>query len=292
MTSRITNCSDWAGNLDVDNQFATLAASGVNAVRVWFFQRMATTNGVRDWSAFDRTLASARAHGLTIIATLADQWDYCEGPYKDKFWYSGGYKTTVLPGDTVPYRSWVQEVGSRYKDDPTVAMWELVNEAEDAPSAPCPSDAETVMYSFASDVSGLIKSIDPKHLVSLGGGGNGNCGTLDTDFGKVMAIPTLDICSVHDYWGPTVAISTDPYNGIQKRISDCTALNKPIYTGESGIKVQNVFSLAERASLFQAKRDAQFSAGEVGFVAWNWYLRSDFDFRIGPGDPTLAVLVP
>jgi mannan endo-1,4-beta-mannosidase len=289
MTSGIANCSSWAANSDLDSQL-TAMGPGHNVIRAWFFQNMATRNGTRDWTAFDHTFAVAKAHGYKVIATLADQWDYCEGPYKDKSWYGGGYRTSVLPGNTVPYRTWVQEVASRYKDDPTVAIWELVNEAEDAPSAPCPSDAEQVMYSFASDVSGLIKSIDPNHLVSLGGGGNGNCGTLDTDFAKVMAIPSLDICSVHDYYGASVTLSSDPNNGTQKRISDCNALSKPTYTGESGIKVQDVSSLAERASEFRNKLNAQIGAGESGFVAWNWYRASDIDYRIGPGDPALTTV--
>jgi mannan endo-1,4-beta-mannosidase len=291
MTAGIPNCSGWAANSDLDNQLTGMGP-GHNVIRAWFFQDMATSNGGRDWSAFDHTLAVAKTHGYKVIATLGDQWNYCEGPYKDESWYAGGYKTTVLPGDTVPYRSWVQEVVSRYKDDPTVLMWELVNEAEDQTSetGSCPTNAESVMYSFASDVSGLVKGADPNHLVSLGGGGNGGCGTDDTDFQKVMAIPTLDVCSIHDYWGATVAISADPYNGIQKRISDCTALGKPIYTGESGVKVQDVSSLSQRATLFSAKLVAQFTAGVSGFVAWNWYHASDMDYRIGPGDPSLSAV--
>jgi mannan endo-1,4-beta-mannosidase len=289
----------WGGNANA-NLDAQLAAMGPGRMlRAWFFQNEATTNGTRDWAAFDHTLAVAKAHGFKVIATLANQWDSCgEGPYKTLAWYQGGYKTTVEPGDTVPYRAWVQEVVARYKADPTVAFWELVNEPEDAPtSANCSASDETagepVMYSFAADVSGLIHSIDPNHLVSLGGGGNGNCGTRYTDYAKVMAIPTLDLCSVHDYWGATVPLSTDPSNGIQLRIDECDALGKPIYTGESGIRVQDVPSLQARASDFQAKISAQLGAGEVGFVAWNWWATTpNTDYQIGPGDPTLPVLTP
>src|SRR5881394_453461 len=128
---------------------------------------------------FDRTLATARAHGYKVVATLADQWGDCGVSnvagygYKDKNWYVSGY---TQPDASVPvsYRDWVQEVVSRYKDDPTILAWQLVNEPEvlnqnggDCGAVP-ESTAETILASFASDVSGLVKSIDPNHLVSLG----------------------------------------------------------------------------------------------------------------------------
>ena len=43
---------------------------GKEAMRAWFFQSLATRNGVRDWTAFDHTLAVARSHGVKVIVTL------------------------------------------------------------------------------------------------------------------------------------------------------------------------------------------------------------------------------
>lgn len=292
MTSAIPNCSSWAANSELDNQLS-LMGSGHNVIRAWFFQRMATVNGQRDWTAFDHTLAVAQAHGYKVIATLADQWDFCEGPYKARSWYRGGYRRTTLPNDLEPYDRWITEVAQRYRDDPTIAIWELVNEAEDQTSetGTCPTDATEVLRSFASDTSATLHRYDPNHLVSLGGGGNGGCGTSESGFTRVMSVPGLNLCSYHDYWGAYVALSTDPFNGIQRRINECGALGKPIYAGESGIKVQDVSSLDERASLFSNKLSAQLNAGAVGFVAWNWSHTSDIDYRIGPGDPALSTLV-
>src|ERR1700730_5743623 len=53
---------------------------GQTVFRSFFFQRMATTNGKRDWSAFDHPLAVAKAHGERVIATLTNQWGACEEP--------------------------------------------------------------------------------------------------------------------------------------------------------------------------------------------------------------------
>ena len=49
-----------------------------------------------------------------------------------------------------------------------------------------------------------IKSIDPNHLVSLGTIGSGQCGTSGDYYKQLHAIPTIDLCEVHDY---------DPWSG-------------------------------------------------------------------------------
>src|SRR4029079_16389292 len=48
--------------------------------RAWFFQPQATTNGVRDWSAFDATLELAAQRGIRVIPVLANEWADCDGP--------------------------------------------------------------------------------------------------------------------------------------------------------------------------------------------------------------------
>ena len=52
-----------AGSGTGARQALTDIGEGKEAIRAWFFQSLATTNGERDWPAFDHTLAVARAHG-------------------------------------------------------------------------------------------------------------------------------------------------------------------------------------------------------------------------------------
>jgi YVTN family beta-propeller protein len=279
----------------------TAIGSGVNAMRAWFFQNLATANGSRDWTAFDRTLSTARAHGYKVIATLGNQWADCDQGYgyKDTSWYESGYKQQD-PAGTVSYRDWVQEVVSRYKNDPTILAWQLLNEPEVLPynGADCStvpeSSAESLLYSFASDISGLIKSIDPNHLVSLGTIGSGQCGAQYTDYKQVMSIPTLDLCEFHDYV-PGQPIPGDQYNGLQFRIDECNELNKPLLVGELGVKPSDVGgTLADRADTVSSKLCAQFGAGIAGALLWAWNKDSSTldNYDIGPGDPVLDVLRP
>jgi len=274
---------------------------GKNVLRAWFFQQFANRSGSWDWSAFDKTLQVARADGFKVIATLADQWSYEGRPFLDPNWYEGGYKTSVAsPYEQVPYRQWVQTVVQRYASDPTILAWELVNEPAVAISeqqdGTCASNAGAVLSSFVHDVGGLIKSIDSNHLLSLGVGGNGNCGTIDSDYQTVMADPAIDLCSFHDYYGPTNTTAYNAYNGLNVRARQCAALNKPLYVGEMGIHSGAspcYGDLVCRSSYRGSKLAAAFATqGMVGYLPWQYDQRggTSDDYVYGPGDPGLGVL--
>lgn len=298
----INNCWYTLGSgTRLADSLATIGPAG-NAFRAWFFQNEATTNGVRDWSAFDHTLAAARAAGVRVIPTLINQWGQCEtwstyaDGYKTESWYQSGYKTLpTSPGMADTYRDWVREVVTRYKDDPTILAWQMVNEAEDktAYGGSCSGTAAGSLQSFASDIAGLIKSIDPNHLVSIGTIGSGQCGSAGSAYQSLYATPGVDLCEYHDY--STAAMPGDQWNGLAARISECNALGKPLFVGESGIQTSTVGTLADRASTFANKLTTQFGAGVVGELLWDWRDAtaggsSTSGYEIGPSDPTLSDL--
>jgi mannan endo-1,4-beta-mannosidase len=280
----------------------TAMGPGAKAIRSWFFQPLAINKGtgLRDWSGFDHTLAVAAAHGIKVIATLTDQWGECGSNvagngYKTADWYVNGYKQ-VQPGMLASYRDWVADVVARYRGNPTIGFWQLINEAE---VTPCPAgdlQPYQTLHDWAADVSGLVKSIDSNHLVSLGTIGSGQCGADGPRYKDLHAISTIDLCEYHDYGSPTVGIPGDQYNGLQLRIDQCNALNKPIFVGEVGIIPNDVGgTLQARADAFRAKIDAQLGAGVQGFLAWAWSPQatpvSTLDnYDIGPGDPALGTL--
>jgi mannan endo-1,4-beta-mannosidase len=273
----------------------------MNVIRVWFFQQFAVQSGAYNWAAFNKTLQVAYANGFKVIATLADQWNYEGPPFKDPRWYQSGYANTVeSPYEIVPYRRYVRDVVSRYKDNPTILAWELVNEPEVAVSqtrdSTCAANAGQILEAFTHDVGGLMKSIDRNHLVSLGAAGNGNCGTIEGDYQRVMSDPSIDLCSFHDYYGATNATAYNAYNGLNMRIKQCAALNKAIYVGEMGIHFNASpcnGSLTCRASYLNRKLAAAFGMqGTVGYVPWQFddrgYISDDYVY--GPRDPGLTTL--
>jgi alpha-tubulin suppressor-like RCC1 family protein len=288
--------ADMQSGSSLDDAF-TAMGSGVTVIRAWFFQSFATTNGQRDWTYFDHTLSVAAAHNIRVIPVFANQWPDCEpaSGYKDETWYETGY-TQQDPSGTVSYRDFVAEVVARYADDPTVAFWQLMNEPQvttDSTSGICSANAEGLLASFATDVSGLVKSLDQNHLVSLGSIGSGQCGQANDDYRQIHAIPTIDLCEFHDY-DPTALIPGDQWNGMQVRFDQCAQLNKPLFVGELGTTpTQAGGGLTQRAQLYAAKLHAQFDAGSVGELLWAWYEAAPPNvgsLDIHRSDPALGVL--
>ena len=280
-------------------------------IRAWFFQPLGTNlDGTRDWARFDRTIAEAKARGYYVIPTLGNQWGECghkgsiahlsASTYKYPSWYETGYMARQ-PEDAVygpgytGYRDWVAEVVARYRDEPAILAWQLLNEAETNPVWPggCPAGPEPfeAIRDWATDVSGLVKSIDPNHLVSLGTIGGGQCGTSGPDFKALHEIPTIDLCEVHDYnpWDP---MPGDQWNGLALRIQQCAELDKPLFVGEVGLRPVDVGgSYDSRVASLRAKLQVQRAAGIVGHLVWNWgpgpVALDSYDIRAGDDVPLL-----
>jgi endo-1,4-beta-mannosidase len=64
----------------------------------------------------------------------------------------------------------VRDVVSRYAINLTIAMWQMVNEGEAVNSDGSCNElaALSALLSFSNNVGGVIHSLDPNHLVSLG----------------------------------------------------------------------------------------------------------------------------
>lgn len=292
------------GSKDILEASLKAIGPGTEAIRAWFFQNQATDDkGQRDWSSLDHTLAAARAHGMRVIPVLVNQWGNCEGVpgndsgYKNNVWYETGYRTEVAPGMLAPYRDWVREIVTRYRDDPTILAWQLVNEAEAglAYGGDCPDTATETLVGFATDMAGMVKSLDRNHLVSLGTIGSGQCGARGPEYQTLHAVRGIDLCEYHDY-DPTRPIPGDEWNGMTVRLQQCRALGKPMVTGEVGLMNKDADkTFAGRAALLDTKLRAQKQAGVAGVLVWAWRDgahggSTPNDYYVGPGDPMLAVL--
>ncbi len=271
----------------------------IDAVRVFFFQSQATLAGQRDWTAFDQTLHAIARRGLKVIVTLGEQNGSCGDPggVKDITWYQHGYADLVSPGYPQTYRDYVRDVVTRYRDNPEILAWQLINEASIvSPPGICADEAAAarILRSWADDVAAMIRSIDPYHLISLGTGLQGGCGYAVTgdpssnDYAYVHAGPDIDLCEYHDY--NAVA---DPLPEAERQEMDaCAALDKPLFVGEVGIPSSD----PNRPALLGAKLGAQFKyAREPLQGALVWELGSAKvgmcdQFCATLGDPLLGVL--
>jgi mannan endo-1,4-beta-mannosidase len=245
----------------LDQWFSEVNRLGATTVRFWAFQRF-TASGA-DFSQLDKLLSLAGNYGIKLVPVLENQWSSCTaGGYKYDTWYQSGY-LSPYDGYPISYKDYVGQIVSRYKDDPRILMWQLVNEAEGKDTSGN-SDAQA-LYNFALDMSAYVKSIDPNHLVSLGTMGGGQPGTQGSDYRWIHSIPTIDILEFHDYNEETASFPAD----LAQRVQDSIALNKPLFLGEAGISLTN-FSMEQRAALFDAKLAASFQHGVSGYMIWSY----------------------
>jgi mannan endo-1,4-beta-mannosidase len=291
-------------NLDSDLSYI---GSGQEVARVFAFQHTATTNGVRDWSYMDAALATFAAHHVRVIMVLTDTWSgqpCTDSPTNRTIaWYQTGYKTDVEGATT--YRDWVAQVVARYRNNPTIAIWQLVNEAEDPQAAgdfppytqtTCPWQVSTdVMQAFANDMAGLVKSIDPNHLVSLGAL-QGYCGSDTSSWQVTQSGPNIDVMDYHDYGYPYSPLGDPDSNGFTASLARAAANNKALIVGEMGMEFTLVKTptTAYRATLFDAKLAAQFAAGSAGELFYMWSdgysATPPRDMEITYGDPAIGLL--
>ena len=141
----------------LEDSLTAIAGSSDERRPAWFFQDLATTGGVRDWTAFDRSLTALKAHGLRAIVTLGNQWARLRpGLRLQERRLVHDRVHDRRPVGTVSYRDWVAEVVTRYADDPTVLAFEPLNEPEVKPSinAGCSPGAAATLRAFMADVTG------------------------------------------------------------------------------------------------------------------------------------------
>jgi hypothetical protein len=293
--------------------------SGANVVRVWFFQ---SEGGPGNWASFDSVINALQAQGMRAIVTLTNETSTCDEPsastfYKTVGWYQTGYLSPE-GGYSLSFHDYAVDVAAHYANNPTVAFWQLVNEAQDpsydsSGNLTCPNEttATDALRTFSDNMTTAIHAVDPHHLVDLGTLTTGDCGIQnDADYTYVHA-GDLGLCEYHDYGQPATAMPS----ALAGIVSDCHSLGKPVFVGESGIPANvgptgtpngtctpwpscspdpiTYDTLDQRASFFQAKIQAANNDGVAGYVIWfdsPYYTDTTDGYSISDGDPTMAVL--
>ena len=306
-------CGRTIDDATLDSVLRGAKKSGATVIRTWFFQSYYDMNSQGawiqpTWAAFDRVLEAAASYDLKVIPVLINEWQSCEPPSTDKNlgFFQTGYEQPDSYGYPLSFKAYATTVARHYANNTQIAFWQIGNELQNYADTGCDSFAESAgakaLRAFADDMTTAIKAVDPNHLVSLGTSGGGECGLSTTDYQYVNA-GAVDLCDYHDYYNVTQAMPDDGYNRLAQRITQCQALNKPIVVSESGIAADvdgngqdtgtvTSVTLQNRASFFQAKLNAAFSRGVVGYVLWD----KEQDpsnlaelFEIGPNDPTNSI---
>ena len=296
-----------------DNVLDKAAASGFDVVRTWGWFDTGTADGsnptagsqngvyLQYWDGsghpryndgadglarLDGVLARAAEDHLKLVIAFTNNWSDFGGMDKYVEWAGDTHHDDFYTDPRI--RGWFRDyiahllehtnsiTGVKYKDDPTIMTWELANEPRCIGSGKYPRSATCTtdtLAGWADDVSTFIKSIDRRHLVSVGdegffadqpGGDDWTRNGVDgVDTVKLAALRNVDVMSFHLYpdgWGKTPDWGTQ---WILDHAAAAKRLHKAVMLGEYGLKDK-----ATRNVVYQRWTDAAWLSGVNGALYW------------------------
>jgi mannan endo-1,4-beta-mannosidase len=229
---------------------------------------MAINEGPSGMQRLDFLLGEARKRNLLLIIAFLDFWDYTGGAQQMRAWYGSADKSTFFFEDERTKRNYKDLVsrvinrvnsinGIRYRDDPTIFAWELMNEPNAEPAS--------LYQSWVAEMSAYVKSLDPNHLVSTG---HANVTSRIAD----LSIPTVDFGTWHGY--PLYYnLTVTQFNALIKEFCSIARMrNKPVLLEEFGYARSNKDHVAAyRMWLDTLQRNPDCA----GWLVWRLVSRQD-----------------
>lgn len=231
--------SNWSDQ-QLTQWFKEAQMNGVTSLRFWLFQSDVSIDQDHKLNAptFDKAIKLAKENNIKLIPTLENHLGNCTwGPNniydnkdsngntkedkKNDQWYSSGYKIK-LGNNKLSYREYVNLVLRKYGKEPTIVVWDLINE---------PEAKGDILISFARDMHKVVTNAGIKQLTTFGTIGTGQLGTEQEKYAEFLK--TEDIGSMHLY--PTENNINDDYNGLQVRLKQAQQAGKPMMVGEIGV---------------------------------------------------------
>lgn len=201
-------------DVDLNKELADIVSLGAEWIRIdidWSEIQPEDSSSF-DWSRIDRTVASARAHHINILAIL----DYTP-PWAR---LSGCYSNRCQPDDPSRYADFAAAAARRYKS--SIHDWEIWNEPNMKDS--WLPDADVASYVlFLKAAYAAIKDEDPEATVITGGLGptdtrDGNIAPVEylADMYRAGAKTYFDAVAFHPYSFPAPPGYPAPWNAWQQ----------------------------------------------------------------------------
>jgi len=245
---------------------------------LWSGSTATLNTGANGLQKFDTVVAAAKAHGIRLIVALTNNWsDYggmdvyvkqILGSADHDYFYSNSQVISA-------FKTYVNGFVSRYKNEPGILAWELVNEPRCTGSTGTSSGTctTTTITNWISQISSYIKSIDSNHLISIGDEGFGLSGGSSSDypyttgpglnFATNLAISTVDFGTLHLYpgsWGESDA--TDWGNSwITNHAAVQKSVGKPVILEEFGVT-------SSQTTVYTSWFNTVISSGLTGDLIW------------------------
>lgn len=165
-------------NWITEQDFKNVAELGMNVIRlpIWYrnFQRddngtwYRDANGEIDWHELDNMVMLCKKYGLYLIIDL-----HGLPGYQNDYDHCGRSKSMSLFDDTekaARYREVVKDfwvtLASRYKDEPAVAMYDLMNEPLGT-NITSDKKLRQTFYDFSDELYRAIRAVDSRHIITM-----------------------------------------------------------------------------------------------------------------------------
>jgi mannan endo-1,4-beta-mannosidase len=273
------------GNQDGSNSVGSGKADGVY-FQYWDGSKPAYNDGPDGLARLDYVIAKAGQEHIKLVIPFTNNWSDFGGIDQYVRWAGGSHHDDFYTDPKIRgwYQAWIAHVlnrvnpltGLAYKDDPTIMTWELGNEPRCKGSGvypPSSSCGTATLTSWADTMSRYVKSIDRRHLTSVGDEGfyctspggpdwTSNCGE-GVDTVALTRLPAIDVMSLHLYpdgWGKTADWGT---TWITQHVADATKAHKAVTLGEFGLADKGT-----RNVVYQKWTDAAINSGANGLLYW------------------------
>jgi mannan endo-1,4-beta-mannosidase len=154
--------------------------------------------------------------------------------------------------------------GVRYRDDPTIFGWELMNEAQVI------SGRWAERRAWIAEMSSYLKSLDPNHVIAPGEWGYRSASER-REWLADHALPTIDYCDVHLYPRDdhdSFVEKPESLRGfVENRVAAAYSIRKPLVFGEFGMGPEG-YNNSTEIDWFKAFLDSNLRSGSAGAMFW------------------------
>ena len=284
----------------------------------------------------DFALAEMGKRDIKAVIYLANFWEWSGGFMTYLYWTNGGHYINMndpahpwpefadlssgfygSPRAVAMLNDYIRAVvgrrntitGHLYSQDPAIQAWQLANEPRPGETADAYARHLPAYLAWIDQTAGLIKSIDPNHMVSTGSEGTQGCHDSDTCVRDAHSSPHVDYVTAHIWpqnwsWAdpqdlpgtwPTVEKNTRAY--FARQVAIAQSLNKPLVIEEFGFPRDNgsfdpgtptTYKDRFYSLIYELAFDNMKAGGPVTgthFWAWGGEGRAQHpDHRFQPGD--------
>ncbi|RYZ08471.1 MAG: hypothetical protein EOO73_08475 [Myxococcales bacterium] len=228
-----------------------LVASDSKVARFYAFQSAAGPSG-EDFTLLDSAIRAARRAGVRVLLTLDHAGGECtQGVRRDDAWYAGGFRS---PDGEYPrsYRDYVEAVARRYRDEPTVLGYTMLQSLGGVESQ--------TLSAFVTEIGQLLHGVAPNQLVSLDAFWDATPAYVE-----LQRLPVVDFVDIDDY------DFSEPEEPLRADLLEALAqVDKPAVVGEGAFRVSesSAEALENRAARARGRMAEWNSVGLNGALFW------------------------